>query len=222
MTSFPPFFRVSSLLLLSLLIIPSTGVPVLQADAADGLPVQEVRIGDLARGEHALLEGDLDRAIGLLTSAAQGPDREKALYRLAGALASADRHEEALSTLESLLEGYPGGPFFHKTRFLEARALESLKRYQEASLIYQEEVTRLLSKERKEEVAHFYIRYAQAQADPKREGGPQYAKAVELYRHALNLEIPGPLDEDIRLRIADLQHKLAQFQEEEKTLNEFS
>ena len=182
---------------------------------------QEGPKGPLLRAEGLLLEGDIEGALPLLEEAVKGGDRERALYRLASTYLTADRPAEARDALGLLMKEFPGGPYFHKGRFLEARALRLSKDFEGASGIYQAEVARLLSRERKEEVAQFYIKYAESLKDPKREGGPQLAKAVELYRHALDLEIPGALDGDLRLEIAGLLHELKDHGQEEKVLAEF-
>jgi len=170
--------------------------------------------------EQSLLEGRFDDAISNLKQAAGGPEREKALFRLASILCSEKRLVESLASLDALIGEYPVGPFFHKARFLKAKVLEEKKEFEKAAAIFKEEISRLLSKKRKEEVALFYIKYARALANPDREGGQQLAKAIELYRHALELEVPSTLDEDIRLKIATHLHALKDFRQEERDLLE--
>jgi len=169
----------------------------------------------------ALMDGRYEAALGLLETEVDGPFREEALFRIGGTLIQLERYKDALTTLSTLIEDFPKGKLFRKARFLKAEALVGLKRFDEASGIYEAEINHLISKDRKEEIAQYYIKYADAMAAKDREGGPQYEKAIELYRRALELEIPGVIDEEVRFKIASAFHKLQRYGEEEAVLAEF-
>jgi alpha-2-macroglobulin len=171
--------------------------------------------------KQALLEGRFEEALALIRDEVSGRHREEALYRLGGTLIRQKRHDEALTSLEALIQEFPEGQLFHKARFLEAEALAGLKRFSEASAIYEEEIAHLISKERKEEIAQYYLKYADALAAKDREGGPRLEKAIELYRRAIDLEIPGLIDEEIRFKIAAAFHELDKYNDEGKVLVEF-
>ncbi len=176
---------------------------------------------ELLPARMALMEGRYEEAVAFLEKAAEGEHREEALYRLGGILVRLDRFENALAVLSILTGEFPEGKLFHKARFLAADALAGLKRYDEASAVYEKEVSHLISGDRKEEIAKFYLKYADALAAKDREGGPQYENAIELYKRALDLEIPGLIDEEIRFKIAACCHELERYRDEEKVLVEF-
>ncbi|MCD4726495.1 MAG: tetratricopeptide repeat protein [Pirellulales bacterium] len=169
----------------------------------------------------ALLEGRFEEALVLLEAEAGGDFREEALYRMGGLLIQLKRHKDALASLDRLAGEFPKGRLFHKARFLKAQALSGLKRFAEASAVYEEEIAHLISRDRKEEIAQYYLKYADALADKERRGGPQYGKAIDLYRRALLLEIPGLIDEEVRFKIAAALHELKKYGEEEQVLVEF-
>ncbi len=169
----------------------------------------------------ALMDGRYEDALDLLEKEVDGPFREEALFRIGGTLLQLERYREALTALSTLIEDFSKGRLFRKARFLKAEALVGLKRFDEASGIYEAEINHLISKDRKEEIVQYYIKYADAMAAKDREGGPQYEKAIELYRRALELEIPGAIDEEVRFKIASAFHKLERFGEEEVVLAEF-
>jgi alpha-2-macroglobulin len=169
----------------------------------------------------ALLEGRFEEALTLLEAEAGGDFREEALYRRGGLLIQLGRFKEALLPLEKLAGEFPKGRLFHKARFLRAQALSGLKRFAEASAIYEEEIAHLISRDRKEEIAQYYLKYADALADRERRDGPQHEKAIDLYRRALHLEIPGLVDEEVRFKIAAALHELKKYGEEEQVLIAF-
>jgi len=176
---------------------------------------------ELLPAKKALMEGRFAQGIELLQIAAEGKHREEAFFRLGGVLIQLERHQESLDTLQTLVREFPRGRLNHKARFLLAEALIGLKRHDEASAIYEQEITHLISKARKEEIGQYYLKYADALAIEDREGGPQYEKAIELYRRALELEIPGLTDEEIRFKIARSFHELQRYSDEEKVLVAF-
>jgi len=207
----------STLFLLAIISIPS-GFNAASATTIEDKQNSDI---DLAKGEEALLQGETETAITHLKAAINGADREKALFLLASTMISVERFEESLTYLDLLIKGQSAGKYFHKARFQKAKVYESLKRYSDAAAIYNEEVVRLLSGNRKEEVAQFYIKYAKRLCDTERYEKPKYSETIVLYRHALELELPDSLDEELRLKIAELQNKLGKSKDEERTLVEF-
>jgi len=217
--------RILPLLCLIALTI-SAGSGNLLAEEQDSRSKNEPRLDffgarEFLPAKKALMDGDYEKALDLLANEMGGPFEEEALFRTGGILIQLDRHKEALTTLGRLITEYPKGRLFRKARFLKAEALVGLKRFDEASGIYEAEINHLISKDRKEEIAHYYIKYADAMAAKDREGGPQYEKAIELYRRALELEIPGAIDEEVRFKIASAYHKLERYGEEETVLAAF-
>ncbi len=111
-----------------------------------------------------------------------------------------------------LLADQVKSPWFHKALFLKARALYDLKKFKEAEAVYEQEVTRLLSEFRKQEIASVIVKVADELATrPDRLAldapPPDYAKAYNLYGKVLDMQIGRALREDVLFKRAQTIHK---------------
>ncbi|MCF7854144.1 MAG: tetratricopeptide repeat protein [Candidatus Pacebacteria bacterium] len=116
-------------------------------------------------------------------------------------------YEEAEQTAARLTEAYADSPWFHKARFLRARALVEQKKFKQAEEIYEAEANRLLSQARKHEVAGVIVAFADKLAhkpspDDLDATPPNYQKAYTLYGKALEMEIGRPLRDDLMFKRA--------------------
>jgi len=102
------------------------------------------------------------------------------------------------------------GPWQHKIRFLAAEIYLRQKQFREAEEIYEQESRRLLSKQRKEDVAGVYVRFAESLSyTPEPEEldlpEPDFDEAYSFYSKALDLEIGPELGAEIRFRMARMR-----------------
>jgi len=108
----------------------------------------------------------------------------------------------AIGTCEQFLSKYQDSSWYRKAIFLKATCHIRLKQFKEAEEIYETEAKRLLSATRKEEISSVYIRFAEALSrKPARDEldapPPNYEKAYNLYKKALELEIGRELQDEI-------------------------
>jgi len=139
--------------------------------------------------------------------AADEPDPAEAKFLAAGKLFRDGKHREAITALAPLAAGPQDGPWYRKARFLTARAHVELREYEAAEKIYEVEAERLLSEDRKREIAGLIVSFADALAkkpDPDDPGAPEpdYRRAGNLYRKALEMEIGRALRDEVMFKSA--------------------
>lgn len=153
------------------------------------------------------------RAIQAALAAGQGP--EDYLLSLKGrALHLAKKYDEAVAAFESLEERFPQSPWVRRARFGRGMALARKGDFRAAELIYRAEAQYLLSPERRQQIADVYLEFAGAYFQPPlEEQKPDYAKALEFYRKALEM---GPAPErqpEVELQVARCLQRLGQWDE---------
>ena len=116
----------------------------------------------------------------------------------------------AIGTCEQFLSKYQESSWYRKAIFLRATCNIELKQFKEAEAIYEIEAKRLLSAVRKEEIASVYIRFAEVLSRKPAEDEldappPNYAKAYNLYKKALSLEIGRNLQDEIKFRLGRMR-----------------
>jgi len=104
------------------------------------------------------------------------------------------QYKASIATADIQLAQHADSAWFRKARFLKARSLVALRKFEAAEAIYQEEALRLLSTKRKHEIAGVILSFADSLAqkpDPNDVGAlpPDYGKAYKLYSKALEMEI---------------------------------
>jgi len=139
---------------------------------------------------------------------AEGPSHpDEGLYLQALGQFYTKDFETSLQTLDKLLADHESSPWYRKARFLQARDLVSLRRFQAAESIYSAEANRLLSETRKHEIAGVIVSFADALAkkpDPNdlAASPPNFQKAHELYAQALDMEIGRSLRDEVMFKRA--------------------
>ena len=167
----------------------------------------------------AMVDGRFDDAVAELERLERdAPEQVDAWqYLRATALRSAGRGAEAIALLELLEAGHPESAWLHKARFARAELLRGERRYEEAEAIYEAEAQRLLSPERKRELAGVYLRFADELSDDDDDGpggaAPDYARAYELYRRVLELGAPAASREEALFRMGWCKERLGSFGE---------
>ncbi|MEW6074130.1 MAG: tetratricopeptide repeat protein [Planctomycetota bacterium] len=190
------------------LLLASLLPPAARAAPQEGMPPVPAAVRE------PLVAGDWDAALAALDRlrASDPGAMDTWLYLRSVALAGAGRLEEAIVGLD-LLEGtHPEGAWVTKSRFRRAELLRELRRYAEAEEIYEAEARRLLSAERKRELAGVYLSFADelsADPDPGKPDAPppDYARAYELYRQSLDLGAPRDVRERALFRRGYCQEK---------------
>lgn len=125
------------------------------------------------------------------------PDGERALEACLKAMAEAQASSKP-------------NPWIRKIRFLAAELYVGKRDFLHAEEIFASESVRLLSEERKEEIAAEYVRFARSlsyQPRPEELDVPQpdYANAYSFYKKALDLEIGPTLREEVRFQMARMK-----------------
>ena len=147
---------------------------------------------------------------------ARGDEGHDYLLYLKGlALFYNEDYTNAIQACDQLLTAHPNSVWLQKATFLQAKCHFNLKAFEQAEAIYSTEVDRLLSSERKSEIAQVYIELAEALSRTPEKGDldappPNYQKSYNLYQKVLTLEIDRDLREIVTFRLArmmQLQNK---------------
>lgn len=144
--------------------------------------------------------------------------RDYLLYLKGLALFYNEDYTNAIQACDQLLTAHPNSVWLRKATFLQAKCHFNLKAFEQAEAIYSTEVNRLLSSERKSEIAQVYIELAEALSRKSEKGDlytlpPNYQKAYNLYQKVLTLEIDRDLREVVTFRLGrmmQLQDKFHQ------------
>ncbi|MGI9457795.1 MAG: tetratricopeptide repeat protein, partial [Aeoliella sp.] len=163
----------------------------------------------LADAKSAMRAAQFDGAIKALENvqADEQAVRAEAMYLKSLAQFYLKEYQASIATADSQIAGHPNSSWLRKARFLKARSLVALRRFEEAEEIYQEEAHRLLSEARKHEIAGVIIQFADALAkkpDPNDVGAlpPDFGKAYKLYGEALAMEIGRDLRDEVMFKQA--------------------
>ena len=199
------------LLLLSLVLFL---LPTASAHAQEGLPLVPTSVRE------ALVTGDYDAALDALDRLEESAPgmADTWQYLRSVALAEAGLPEEAITALESIEREHAASPWLAKARFRRAELLRGLRRYEAAEAIYEAEAKRLLSAERKTELAQIYLGFADELSTPAAAAGPgtaepDYARAYELYRQSLDLGAPRAARERALYRMGVCQQEQGRWNE---------
>ena len=104
----------------------------------------------------------------------------------------------------------PKSPWARRARFAKAVSLARKGDFRSAELIYRAEAEYLLSTDRKQQIADIYLEFADTYfKPPKEEQKPDYAKALEFYKKALETGAKPEKQIEIELLIGQCQQNLA-------------
>ncbi|MFA7237147.1 MAG: tetratricopeptide repeat protein, partial [Phycisphaeraceae bacterium] len=121
----------------------------------------------LDRARQFMRDRDFEQAVTQLDktlAAPAAPHRDEAAYLKALALSQAKQYDQAILAADAALARFPDSPWAAKTIFLKAQCLIQLRRVPgvaEAEKIYEQQTHRLLSAERKAEIARVLIDFAE-------------------------------------------------------------
>ena len=163
----------------------------------------------LAAAKVALRGKQFERAVAALDQALTGKleHLDEALYLRALALYYAGKHAASVKAADAVIVEHKTSPWFRKARFLKAVALTRQRKFKAAEAIYEAEANRLLSEPRKQKIAGVIIKFADALATKPGPNDlaappPNYHKAHQLYRKALEMEIGRALRDEVMFKRA--------------------
>ena len=165
----------------------------------------------------ALQSREYDRAVAAIDEALAEPDVASAdflLYLKGRALTELTRYDEAVEAFTRIEEEFAEGDWVSRARFGRADIFVRARKYQAAGDIYRAEAERLLSRQRKDELAEIYLEFANLYyegvlaEDPSQAKQPDYQQALTYYQEALKLGPTLPVQQTIEFRIARCQHEL--------------
>jgi tetratricopeptide (TPR) repeat protein len=139
--------------------------------------------------------------------AAKDAGLHEATYLKALALFHAGKFSESTATAELLLAQDQKSDWYYKALYLKAQSLVEQRRFKDAAGIYEAEANRILSPQRKQELAGVIIQFADkltvkpAVNDPGA-SPPDFNKAYGLYQKALTMEIGRDLRDEVMFKKA--------------------
>ena len=154
-------------------------------------------------------------AIDAQLAADQKSPQDYLLYLKGIALTEAKKYDEAINTFQTLEKQHPDSSWLSRSRFARANVFVLRRQYIDAGAIYQKEAERLLSRDRKDELAGVYLEFADRYfqgvpaRDPSQEKKPDYKQALTYYSEAVKLGPTTGLRQKIEFRIARCHQELA-------------
>ena len=144
-------------------------------------------------------------------------------YLKARALHLQQKYDDAVAAYELLEKEFPKSVWAQRAKFGRAVSLARKGDFGSAEGIYREEAQRLLSPDRKQEIAELYLEFADVFFQPKDElqHPADYAKALEFYNKALEV---GPKPETrirVKLNVARCLQKLNRLPEAANEYQQF-
>ena len=145
-------------------------------------------------------------------AAAKDAPKDYLAYLKGRALALQNRYDEAAAVFDAMQKDFPKSEWLRRARFAKAVALARKGDFRAAEVIMRAEAEYLLSTNRKQQIADIYLEFADTLfKPPKDDVQPDYAKAFEFYRKALDA---GPKPEkriEVELRAAECQQNLKNY-----------
>lgn len=181
----------------------------------EGLPDDIAQLLQDRRYEEAIA------AIDLAATKADAPRRRLAYYR-GRAQHLAGKYDAAIATFQTIERDDPDGSLSAAARLARGASLARKGDFRAAELIYRDLAGRLLSHQRKDELASIYLEFADALFRPADEQTePDYAKALDFYSQALDVGPRPDRRPAIELRMAQCQQELGQLDQAEPRLVRF-
>ena len=177
----------------------------------------------------AIQSRDFEAAIKLIGAQLQKAKVENAdylLYLKGRSLTEAGKLDEAAAAFNDLEKRFPKSRWLSRSRFGRADVLVRQRNYRAAGLIYQAEAQRLLSTNRRDELAGIYLEFADRyfegdKDDPSEKGKPNYGQALTWYQESLKLTPSVATRRRVELRIAHSQRELGKLAEAIATYQNF-
>jgi len=145
-------------------------------------------------------------------------NRDYLLYLKALSLYYDKKYTDSSKSCDEIITEFDKSPWYRKAIFLKAECFIQSKNFTEAEKIYNQEVQRLLSSARKEEIAGVYFRFAEtlSYVPTKTELNvppPNYAKAYEIYKKVLELEIGDSMKDETMFRLGRMMQLSGNYQQ---------
>jgi uncharacterized protein YfaS (alpha-2-macroglobulin family)/TolA-binding protein len=135
----------------------------------------------------------------------------------------AQKYDDAVAAYEAVEKNFAASRWASRARVGRAVSLARKGDFRGAELIYREEATRLLSLERKQEIADIYLEFARSYFKPADENQKaDYNKALEFFGKALEVGPKLAEQAEIELLMAQCYQQLNNFQEAAKRFEKFS
>lgn len=188
------------------------------------LPVISAQIHD------ALQFQAFERAVELIDAEIAKPEAKSVdylLYQKARSLTELKKYAEADTVYKQIEQDHPQSSWVSRARFGQAHLNVLQQNYEAAGKIYQAEAERLLSRDRKDELAQIYLDFADRYfegvpaKDPSQSKQPDYQQALTYYQEALKLGPTAQLEEKVKFRIASCFDKLNNGNEAINSYREF-
>lgn len=140
------------------------------------------------------------------------------LYLKALSLFYSNNIEDSIAVCDKIINDYNISAWYRKAIFLKCQCLMQLKRFESAEKIYNDEVQRLLSTERKEEITKIYFNFAELLS--KKPGKneldaipPNYNKAYEIYKKVLEFEVGDGLKDEVMFRLGRMKQLAGDYEQ---------
>ena len=172
-------------------------------------PQLEVSIRDALQSRY------YEEAVTLIDEAlAEADEADVLLYLKGRALTELSRYDEAIAAYTRIEEEFAEGPWVSRARFGRADIFVRARKYQAAGDVYRAEAERLLSRQRKDELAAIYLEFANLYyegipaEDPSQAPQRDFQQALTYYQEALKLGPTLPVRQSVEFRIARCQQEL--------------
>jgi uncharacterized protein YfaS (alpha-2-macroglobulin family) len=208
--------------LASLSVLVGIVLPVATHAAAEKPTADVPLVADKIR--EAMQDRRYADAVKAIDEAAQVKDapRDYLLYLKGRALHLDGKYDEAIAVFDQLGKE-PKSPWARRARFAKAVALARKGDFRSAELIYRAEAEYLLSTDRKQQIADIYLEFADTYfKPPKEDQKPDYAKALEFYKKALETGAKPERQIEIELLIGQCLQNLNKQAEAAATFEKFS
>lgn len=148
-------------------------------------------------------------------SSEPGAARDYLLFLKGRALHWQQKYDDALLVFKKLEEQHPTSIWARRGKLARGVTLARQGDFRAAELIYRDEAVRLLSADRKQEIANLYLEFADAFFQPKESllHAPDYAKALEFYNKVLEVGPKPDVRVEVELRVARCQQQLGKLPE---------
>ena len=182
------------------------------ATAAESWPADAPAVPQQVR--RLMQDRDYAAAVKTIDTAVAAPDAAKdyLTYLKGQALSLEKQYDAAATVFDAMQTDFPKSPWLRRARLAKAVALARKGDFRAAEMIFRAEAEFLLSADRKQQIADIYLEFADALFKPaKSEQKPDYAKAFEFYKKAIEV---GPKPErysEAELSMAECQQNLASY-----------
>ncbi len=160
---------------------------------------------------NAMQSRAFDEAIRAIDAALIEPaedNKDYLLYLKGLALTDLGQLDDAIAVFEKVENDYPDSLWKSRAKFGRANVFVDRRQYIGAGEIYREEAERLLSRQRKDELAGIYLEFADRYYvgvpadDPSKAKKPDYQQALSYYQEAVKLKPTAELLQRLQFRIA--------------------